>query len=115
MKPGAYRIPCECGRVYIGQTGRSVDVCLREHQRHIRLEHLDKSAVAEHSIDLEHLTEFHCASILAMKTKYMGRIVREAIEIELYPYNINSKGGFCLSISWKPDCLCGLVVRVTGC
>jgi hypothetical protein len=47
--PGVYRIPYECGRVYIGQTGRSVDIRLKEHQRHIRLEHPDKSAVAEHS------------------------------------------------------------------
>jgi hypothetical protein len=23
--PGMYRIPCECGQVYIGQTGRSID------------------------------------------------------------------------------------------
>jgi hypothetical protein len=27
---------------------------------------------------------------------------REAIETELYHYNINGKGGFCLSKSWKP-------------
>jgi hypothetical protein len=40
--------------VYIGQTGRSVDVRLKEYQRHIRLEHLDKSAVAEHSINQGH-------------------------------------------------------------
>jgi hypothetical protein len=46
--PGVYRIHCECGRVYTGQTGRSVDIRLMEHQRHIRLEHPDKSAVAEH-------------------------------------------------------------------
>jgi hypothetical protein len=32
----------------------------------------------------------------------MDRIVREAIEIELHPYNINGGGGFCLSKSWKP-------------
>jgi hypothetical protein len=100
--PGNYRIPSECGRVYIGQTGRSVDIRLKEHQRHIRLEHPGKSAVAEHSIDQGHGIQFHNASILATKTKYMERIVREAIEIELHPYNINREGGFRLSKSWKP-------------
>jgi hypothetical protein len=32
----------------------------------------------------------------------MDRIVGEVIEIELHPYSINRKGGFCLSKSWKP-------------
>jgi hypothetical protein len=100
--PGVYRIPCECGRVYIGLTGRSVDIRIKEHQRHIRLEHPDKSAVAEHSIDQRHRIQFHDASILATKTRYMDRIVREAIEIEIHPFNINTESGFCLSKSWKP-------------
>jgi hypothetical protein len=100
--PEVYRIPCECGRVYIGQMGRSVDIRLKEHQRHLRLEHPDKSAVAENSIDQGHSIQFHNASIFAMKTRYIDHIVREAIEIELHPYNINREGGFCLSKSWKP-------------
>jgi hypothetical protein len=79
-----------------------VDIRLKEHQRHIRLEDPDKSAVAEHTIDQGHRIQFHDASILATKTRYMGRIVREAIEIDLHPYNINREGGFCLSKSWKP-------------
>jgi hypothetical protein len=95
--PGVYRIPCECGRVYIGQMGRSMDIRLKEHKRHIRLEHPDKSAVAEHSIDQRHRIQFHNSSILTSKTRYMDCSVREATEIELHPYNINRKGGFCLS------------------
>jgi hypothetical protein len=100
--PRVYRIPCECGRVYIGQTGRSVDIRLKERQRHIRLEHPDNSAVAEHIIDQGHRIQFHNSSILAMKTRYMDRIIREAIQIEVHPYNINREGGICLSKSWKP-------------
>jgi hypothetical protein len=52
--PGVYSIPCECGQVYIGQTGRSIDTRIKEHHRHIRLAHPDKSAVGEHSISRGH-------------------------------------------------------------
>jgi hypothetical protein len=58
--------------------------------------------VAQHSGDQGHRIQFCNASILTMKTRYMDRIVREAIEIELHPYNINREGRFCLSKSWKP-------------
>jgi hypothetical protein len=98
--PRVYRIPCECGRVYNGQTGSSVDIRLKEHQRHIRLEHPVKSAVADHSIDRGHHIQFHNSSILATKTK-LDRIVREAIEIVLRTYKVDRDGGFCLSKSWK--------------
>jgi hypothetical protein len=77
--PGVCRIPYECGRVYIGKTGRSVDVRLKEHHRHIQLEHPDKLAVAENSIDQGHRIQFHNSSVLATKIAYINRIVREAV------------------------------------
>ena len=32
-----YRIPCECGKVYIGETGRPLQDRIKEHDRDIRL------------------------------------------------------------------------------
>jgi hypothetical protein len=93
---GIYRISCECGKVYIGQTGRSVDTRLKQHKWHIRLEHSNKSAMAEHSIKFEHHIQFHNTSILATKSHYMDCIIMEAIEIELHSNDMNRETGFCL-------------------
>jgi hypothetical protein len=87
--PGVYRIPCDCGKVSIGKTGYSVDVRLKEHQQHIRIEHPGKSAVADHSVDHGHRIQFHNSSILATKPRHMNCIASQAIGIELCPYNIN--------------------------
>jgi hypothetical protein len=56
-----------------------VDTRLKEHQRHIHLEHPEKSAMAEHSVDLGHHFQFHNTSILTTKNQYMDRIIREDI------------------------------------
>jgi hypothetical protein len=100
--PGVYSIPCECGQVYIGQTGHSVNTRVKEHQRHIRLEHPGKSSVAEQSINLGHHIQLQNTTILSTKPRYWDRIIREAIEIQLHPNNMNREDGFCLSKSWKP-------------
>jgi hypothetical protein len=68
----------------------------------IRLEHPDKAAVAEHSVDSRHRILFHDTSIHTTKTPYMDHIVREAIEVDLHPNSMNKDVGFCLSKLWKP-------------
>ena len=33
--PGIYKILCECGKVYIGQSRRSIQLRIKEHERHV--------------------------------------------------------------------------------
>jgi len=54
---GIYKIPCSCGKVYIGETGRMINIRMKEHQRDVRLKHitqLELSELSEHNIETGH-------------------------------------------------------------
>jgi hypothetical protein len=90
---GVYRVPCKCGLVYIIQTGRSIEVRIKEHQRNIRLLQLDKSALAEHGFNHNHKILLQDVEVLSTKSGYLDRLIMEAIEVNLHPNNINREDG----------------------
>jgi hypothetical protein len=100
--PGMYRIPCECDKVYVGQTGRSIEMRHKEHRRYICLDQLDKSAVAEHSVNTGHCIDFSNTIILDRILSYMDRLLKEPTGIRLNNKNFNRDGGLMLSRPWYP-------------
>jgi hypothetical protein len=73
-----------------------------EHRRHIPHSKPQKSAVAEHSINLDHVIKSEETKILANKSGYINRLIREVTELDLHPNDINREDRLLLSRTWKP-------------
>lgn len=99
---GIHWILCECRRVYVGQSARTIKARYKEHQRYICLHQPEKSAVAEHSTSTDHCINFSGTSILDRTSGYVDCLVKEANEIHLNKNNFNRDGGFILSQAWSP-------------
>ncbi|PSN31891.1 hypothetical protein C0J52_20819 [Blattella germanica] len=98
---GIYSIPCSCGLLYIGQTGRTVEERRKEHIRYCKLHQVDKSAIAQHSAETGHAIDFDKIDILGREDRRFPRLIKEAIQIAKHPHNINRDDGYQLSNTWR--------------
>ena len=99
-----YRIPCECGKVYIGETGRPKQDRIKEHDRDIRFARTETSAVSEHANNTGHKPLWNEVKFIDRDPHYYTRRVKEAIHIRLHPDNINRDSGHGIEIpeAWMP-------------
>ncbi|RVE41312.1 hypothetical protein evm_014035 [Chilo suppressalis] len=93
---GVYKLECDCGLSYIGQTKRSIGTRVKEHIADMKHRRENKSAVCEHALGgPNHYIRFDRPQILAAERRFVPRMMREAIEIKKYP-NFNREDGGCL-------------------
>ncbi|XP_071498190.1 uncharacterized protein [Diadema antillarum] len=97
--PRVYHIPCECGKVYIGETGRSFTTRLKEPQAHGRRDERDKSAIIHHAHTCEHRILWDESRLITQVPNWYQRRVREALEIEV-PNTVPRDNGLYLSNIW---------------
>ena len=96
------KIPCECGKVYIGETGRSVLERIKEHDQDTRLAQTQSSAVSEHSNSTGHYPLWHKVKSIDRDPYWYTRRVKEAIHIRLHSDNINGDRGIEISEARMP-------------
>ena len=89
-----YRIPCSsCEKVYIGQTGRTLDHRLKEHRRALTSGNVQQSAVAEHATSEMHDIDWEKAEVVDCHPHYRQRCALEAWHIRTEPHKMNRDGG----------------------
>ena len=59
-----YKVPCSCGKAYIGETTRHLETRLKEHKDACRKQITDKSAIAEHAWNSHCPIKWEEASVL---------------------------------------------------
>jgi len=84
-----YKIPCEWGKVYIGETGRAMRERIKEHDRDIRLARTQISAISEHANETGYLPIWHKVKLTDRDPHWYTRRAKEAIHVRLHPNNIN--------------------------
>ena len=97
-----YKIPCQCGKVYIGETGRSMHKRIKEHDRDIRLARTQTSVVSEHANKFGHYPLWDEVKFIDRDQHWNTRKVKEAIHIRLHPKNINRDSRIEIPEVWMP-------------
>ena len=75
-----YRIPCECGQEYIGETSKSIHERIAEHRRSVRRGDTNNS-IAVHVQTTDHIIKWENAEVLQREQHKTRRKIKEAMYI----------------------------------
>jgi len=88
VKCGIYQIECECGSIYVGETGRELNVRISEHKRSCNngpnQDGFFSSGVSEHiwTEDGVHSIRWNEADVILQEPRFFQRKIKEAVIIK---------------------------------
>ena len=97
-----YQIPCQCGKVYVGETQRRLETRVKEHRDACNKGDTGKSAIAEHQWDQQHQVNWEDTRVLDRANRPVQLRVKEALYIQKTPTNnrLNRDEGYELPGCW---------------
>ena len=97
-----YQIPCQCGKVYVGETQRHLETRGKEHRNACNKGDTGKSAIAEHQWDQQHQVNWEGTRVLDRASRPVQLRVKEALYIQKTPINnrLNRDEGYELPGCW---------------
>ena len=78
-----YKIPCSCGRSYIGQTSRPIKVRIKEHMKNIEKREVTRSNLCCHVLENNHNVNWGSVKILHRETNWKKRCLLESAAMQL--------------------------------
>jgi predicted GIY-YIG superfamily endonuclease len=96
-----YSIPCDCGRCYIGETSRPLEVRIKGHKYNLTQGLLEKSKLAQHTYELGHQICWKEAKVLQIEPSTTYRKYKESADVSLVDILI-SQPGLDSSPIWTP-------------
>lgn len=102
LDSGVYKIVCSCGTPYIGETSCPFSTRIKEHSADIRHEWVINFFLSDHSSSTKHYICLDKTHIMCKEDNFYKMKLKEAIEINNHPSNLNRDEGWKLSQSWHP-------------
>jgi hypothetical protein len=98
-KQCAYNISCDCGRCYIGETTRPLEVCIKKHKYDLTQGLLEKSKSAHHAYEDGHKLCCKEEKVLQIEPNTTYRKYKESVNMSMVDHP-NSKHSLHISPIW---------------
>ena len=98
-----YRIPCCCGKAYIGETTQRLETRLKEHRDDCRKQNLQSSAVADHAWTAHCPIKWEETTMVVRARTPWEVQVKEALQIQNLPMDtlLNRDRGLEIPGCWS--------------